>query len=120
MLDMASVFHIGYAVKNMKRSVKTWEKSGAELVVAPAIDPIQNVECCLFIWQGAAAIELVAPLSGVASPIDNRLSKGGGLDHICLFTDDMESDIAATLAEGSVLVVPSCYCLLYTSDAADE
>ena len=35
--------HVGYVVPKMYRAVAQWRRGGAELVVQPAIDPIQNV-----------------------------------------------------------------------------
>lgn len=118
MFDSQAIFHIGYVVKNMRRSVKTWEKNGANLIVPAAVDPIQNVECALFFWKDSAAIELVAPMKTGPNPVENRLSKGGGLDHICVFSDDLEADVEAAQLDGGMLVVPPCYGAVFDRNLA--
>lgn len=107
--DPAKVFHYGFVVSNMERALKTWRGQGAKLVVPPAIDPIQNVTCAFMIYLGCMPIELVAPLPVGPNPIAGRLSKGGGLDHVCLFSNDLEADVAKMEASGGVVVVPPCY-----------
>ena len=107
--DPSRVFHWGYVVPNMERAVKTWVAQGAELVVPPAVDPIQNVSCCLLVFMNAVAIELVAPQPQGPNPVETRLKKGGGLDHVCLFTDDIASDLKTLEEQGGVVVVPPCY-----------
>lgn len=108
-LDPTRIFHWGYVVPNMDRAVKTWLAQGAEMIVPPAVDPIQNVSCALLVYGGAVPIELVAPLPEGPNPVEVRLKKGGGLDHVCFFTDDIVADIAALQEAGGMVVVQPCY-----------
>lgn len=107
--DPRKVFHYGFVVSNMERAVKTWLRQGATMVVPPAVDPIQNVSCALLLHLDCLPIELVAPLPDGPNPVAGRLAKGGGLDHICLFSDDLETDLARMVETGGVAVVEPCY-----------
>lgn len=109
MIDYSRVFHFGFVVRNMDRAVRVWERQGARLVVPPGIDPIQNVSCALFAWEGAAAVELIAPLPEGPNPVKSRLEKGGGLDHICLFADDVDKELVSFVDRGALPVVAPCY-----------
>lgn len=107
--DPRRVFHWGYVVPNMERALTSWQKAGAVVLVPPAIDPIQNVACALLVYKGAAPIELVSPLPEGPNPVEGRLKKGGGLDHVCLFAADLEADLEAMRQEGAITVVEPCY-----------
>jgi methylmalonyl-CoA/ethylmalonyl-CoA epimerase len=109
---------IGYVVANMDRALKTWQDQGATLVVPPAVDPAQNVVCCLLVYGRAVPIELVAPLREGPNPIEARLRKGGGLDHICLFSDDLEKDLAGLRDSGGLVVVEPCYGAVFDRNLA--
>jgi methylmalonyl-CoA/ethylmalonyl-CoA epimerase len=107
--DPTRIFHWGYVVPNMDRAMASWQKGGARVIVPPAIDPIQNVSCALLVYKGSAPIELVAPLPEGPNPVEGRLKKGGGLDHVCFFTDDLEADLETLRQEGGLTVVEPCY-----------
>jgi methylmalonyl-CoA/ethylmalonyl-CoA epimerase len=115
--DPTQLFHLGYVVPSMERAVAVWERMGATLVVAAAPDPIQRVTCALLSFQHAVLIELVSPLSD-DSPVRGRLAKGGGLDHICLFADDVPSDVLAAEARGAMVVVQPCYGAVFDRELA--
>ena len=116
--DPSLLFHIGYVVPNMERALKIWEKQGAVLLVPPAVDPIQNVWCSLIVYRNSMPIELVAPRPDGPNPIETRLRKGGGLDHICLFSDDLAADIRDFTDTGGIVVVPPCYGAVFDRDLA--
>lgn len=101
--------HIGFAVPNMGRAIKSWSNGGAVTIVEPQLDPIQNVNCALIVFAETAPIELVAPMPNGANPLENRLRKGGGLDHLCIYTDDMSKDIEAYQNGGALLTVAPVY-----------
>lgn len=107
--DPRKVFHYGYVVPNMDRALKTWIRQGAALVVPPKIDPIQNVSCALLVYLDSIPVELVAPLPEGPNPVAGRLAKGGGLDHVCLFSDDLEGDVASIEEAGGIVVVAPCH-----------
>lgn len=108
-LDPSKVFHWGFVVPDMARALAGWQKAGAAVIVPPAVDPIQNVSCALLVFHGSVPIELVAPCPEGPNPVESRLKKGGGLDHVCLFTDDLEADLEDLRRQGGLVVVEPCY-----------
>jgi len=116
--DPRRVFHWGFVVPDMTRAVETWTRQGATMLVPPAVDPIQNVSCALLIYQNAAPIELVAPLPSGRNPVAGRLARGGGLDHVCLFTDDIAVDLKMLRGDGGLVVVEPCYGAVFDRELA--
>ena len=113
-----SIFHWGYVVRNMERAMKIWTAQGAKVIVEPALDPIQNVVCSLLVYKDAIPIELVAPMPSGPNPIASRLTRGGGLDHVCLFSDAIERDVAEMEQQGELVVVPVCYGAVFDRQLA--
>jgi methylmalonyl-CoA/ethylmalonyl-CoA epimerase len=113
-----SIFHWGYVVRNMERAMKVWTAQGAKVIIEPALDPIQNVICSLLVYKDAIPIELVAPMPSGPNPIASRLTKGGGLDHVCLFSDSIERDVAEMEQQGELVVVPVCYGAVFDRQLA--
>lgn len=111
--DPFRVFHYGFVVPDMDRAMTQWRRQGAVVLVEPAVDPIQNVKCCLLMSMGCVPIELVAPMPSGPTPISSRLAKGGGLDHVCLFSDDLEAEIERMRRDGAVLTVEPCYASVF-------
>lgn len=101
------VFHWGYVVPDMDRALRAWPS--ARVVVPPAVDPIQNVCCSLLVYRDSVAIELVAPLPEGRNPLASRLRRGGGLDHVCFFANDLAADLSSLVADGGKTVVPPTY-----------
>ena len=69
--------HMGYVVPNMERAMKSWQSSGAQIVIVPKFDPLQNVTCALLVFADTVPIELVAaakqgPQSAGKSPQKRR------------------------------------------------
>lgn len=92
--------------------MKQWQAIGAEVIIQPAQDPIQAVSCALVQTQNQLPIELVAPLDSENSPLTSRLKRGGGLDHICVFVDDLNTSMDAYKKQGAfVLVEPVFGCV---------
>jgi methylmalonyl-CoA/ethylmalonyl-CoA epimerase len=48
-------------------------------------------------------IELIEPV-GESSPVSRNLQKGGGLHHVCIQVENLESSLQAMRAAGCVLV----------------
>lgn len=118
MVDPTRIFHWGYVVPNMGRAITAWQRQGAELLVPAAVDPIQNVTCAFLLYKNSVPIELVAPLPEGPNPVAGRLSKGGGLDHVCLFTADLAGDVAQLEDEGGMTVVQPCYGAVFDRELA--
>ena len=101
--------HVGYVVPKMERALSQWERSGAKLIIPPELDPIQNVVCSLLLVAGSFPIELVAPMPEGPNPVANRLSKGGGIDHVCIYVDDIVESVETFKEAGGICVVDPVY-----------
>lgn len=110
--------HVGYVVANMNGGVRRFEDAGGQLVVGPTEDPILGVVCALIRLPEGVDIELVAPLADIDSPITGRLHRGGGLDHLCFWVDDLRSSLEQELENGALLLVPPTYAVTFDSTIA--
>ena len=110
--------HLGYVVKNIERSLARFEKEGAVLTLAPTPDPIQRVSVALLTIDGAVDIELVAPLVSGDSPVESRLARGGGLDHVCYYVDDVEQALAEEKPRGSLVVCEPTFACAFNRTIA--
>jgi methylmalonyl-CoA/ethylmalonyl-CoA epimerase len=115
---MRELAHIGYVVADMDRAVRRFEAEGAIVVIPPTGDPIQRVSCCLLRTDEAIDIELVAPLVKGDSPVEARLKRGGGLDHVCYLVDDLDEALAAEIESGAVVVCEPTYAVTFDRDIA--
>jgi methylmalonyl-CoA/ethylmalonyl-CoA epimerase len=109
---------MGYVVADMTRGIRRFVAEGAEVVIEPTADPLQRVSCCLLRCDGAVDIELVAPLVPGDSPVESRLRRGGGLDHICYATDDLASALEREESSGSLVVCPPVFAVTFGRDIA--
>ena len=96
--------HLGYVVPDMDAALRRFVAEGAEVVIEPTADPIQRVSCCVLRSDAGVAIELVAPLVRGDSPVEARLRRGGGLDHICYLVDDLEAALVEEEERGALVV----------------
>ena len=110
--------HVGYVVANMAGAIRRFEDAGAELVVGPTDDPLQGVVCALMRLPEGADVELVGPLDGAESPITARLSRGGGLDHLCFWVDDLDASLRQEQERGSLPLIPPTYAVTFDSTIA--
>ncbi len=109
--------HLGYVVENIDRELKRFIKEGAEILSSPIDDTYQKVKICLIKIKGDVTIELISPLTA-DSPIISRLNKGGGLDHICFYTDDLEKTIEHEQDNGAILVCPPVTAIAFSTRIA--
>ena len=110
--------HVGFVVPNMKGGIRRFEDNGGELVVGPTEDPLLGVICALIRLPEGVDVELVAPLPGAESPITGRLNRGGGLDHLCFWVEDLDASLAGELENDAVLLVPPTYAVTFDSTIA--
>ena len=115
MMDLA---HLGFVVRDMDRALRRFEAEGAVMTIAPTDDPIQRVSCCLLRMDGAVDIELVAPLVPGDSPVEARLKRGGGLDHVCYFVDDVTETLRAETDTGGLVVCQPTYAVTFDREIA--
>ncbi|MET0999385.1 MAG: VOC family protein [Marmoricola sp.] len=110
--------HVGYVVRSMPGAVRRFEESGGELVVGPTDDPVLGVTCALLRLPEGVDVELVAPLEGSESPITARLARGGGLDHLCFWVEDLDASLAREVENDAMLLVPPTYAVTFDSTVA--
>lgn len=104
--------HIGFVVRDIEKEMKRWMSAGAQLFIEPEIDEIQRVACALVGFPSVLPFELVAPVSE-DSPVQARLKKGGGLDHVCLFVDEINAAFADHQARGAIPLVAPVYGVVF-------
>jgi methylmalonyl-CoA/ethylmalonyl-CoA epimerase len=110
--------HIGYVVRDMDRALERFEKEGAVILLPPTVDPLQKVEVALMELDGAARVELIAPLDDGDSPVKGRLSRGGGLDHICYYVDDVHEALEQERLKGAMVVCEPCHARAFNRTIA--
>lgn len=115
---MYQIGHLGYVVKNMEKSILQFEKEGAVLTIPPTIDMIQKVTVCLLKMEGNIDIELVSPIKDVPSPLDSRLKRGGGLDHICYTVKNMQEAINKESQQGAYLLHQPSFATAFNANVA--
>jgi methylmalonyl-CoA/ethylmalonyl-CoA epimerase len=110
--------HVGYVVPNMAGGIRRFLDNGGELVVGPTDDPLIGVACALIRLPEGVDVELVAPLKDVESPISARLKRGGGLDHLCFWVDDLDASLAREIENDAILILPPTYAVTFDSTVA--
>jgi methylmalonyl-CoA/ethylmalonyl-CoA epimerase len=115
---MRELAHIGYVVADMDRAVRRFEAEGSVVVIPPTEDPIQRVSCCLLRTDDAIDVELVAPLVPGDSPVESRLKRGGGLDHVCYLVDSLEEELRSEVANGAMVVCEPTHAVTFGRDIA--
>lgn len=109
------VSHVGFVVGDISYARGIWLLKGYSEISPVIYDPIQNVFCCLLQLENEVPIELVSPGPKGDSPVSTRLSKGGGIDHICYETDNLERQLAKLVSVGYRIVVEPTYAILFNS-----
>ncbi len=98
--------HFGFVVHSIEQArgafqnlVPTADFSG------PFHDPVQRVRVAFLPFGHGVSLELIEPC-GPDSPVQDFLSKGGGLHHICFQTQDLEAEVRRLEGSGYVTVCP--------------
>jgi methylmalonyl-CoA/ethylmalonyl-CoA epimerase len=115
---MEKIAHIGYVVRNIELSTVGWIASGYSVAIPETFDPIQNVNCLLLSKEGEPCIELVSPGDEGEHPLKARLGRGGGLDHICFYTESIEDSIGIERASGALVVCEPVHAATFNSQIA--
>lgn len=99
------VDHIGYAVKKIDKAITDFEKLG--YVFDKIIDDEDRNLYMAFGENQGYRVELLAPMAGKASAIDEYLKKNGPIPyHICYRSSNLDEDIAKLEKERYKIVVP--------------
>ena len=96
--------HIGYVVDDIHKALKRFLKAGAQLLLPPTQETQQRVWVCLIEMEGGVKLELVAPIDVSNHPLQARLSRGGGLDHLCFEVNDLQAAVAYEREHGAELL----------------
>ena len=97
--------HVGIVVKDIERAAAYYaQKFGYEVRSAVIHDPLQTARVQFLGFPGENVyLEFVSP-EGPDSFLELALKKGGGLNHICYSTADIESACQQLRGEGLFLV----------------
>jgi methylmalonyl-CoA/ethylmalonyl-CoA epimerase len=101
------VHHVGLVVRDIAEVAATYQRRyGYQARTEVIHDPVQTAYVQFFaLGGGPVYLELVAPDSE-HSKLSNALSKGGGLNHICYTTDDIDAACRDLRAEKMILIQP--------------
>lgn len=96
--------HIGIAVEDIARAAEDHRRRlGCEPVGGVVHDPVQTALIqFLRVPGGSTLIELVAP-DGPKSKLAAAVKKGGGINHLCYSTDDIEAACRSLAEDGMVV-----------------
>ena len=95
--------HIGIAVRDLDAAVAVWEATLGMRHVATEVVEGEKVRVAK-LAAGDDVVELLEPTSD-DSPISGFLARrGGGIHHICLEVDDIETTLARLKAAGLRLI----------------
>lgn len=103
MIHIKKINHIGIAVKDLESSKRFW----SEILGLP-ITAVEEVPSCkvsvAFLKTGESDIELLSPMAGNISMEQLVQEKGGGLDHLCLEVEQIETVLEELKKNGIKLI----------------
>lgn len=111
-----NLHHIGYVVPNTNNQFEMWTNFGFKVEIEWKFDPIQNVFCSLLSAPYQPNVELVAPNSEGKNPLSSRLRRGGGMDHLCYSTSDLELSVRNELSNNSRLILSRTFACTFNKD----
>jgi methylmalonyl-CoA/ethylmalonyl-CoA epimerase len=97
--------HIGVAVRDISQATEDYRRCfGCELEGELVHDPVQTAYIQFLRLPGdSVLIELIAP-DGPESKVRNAVEKGGGLNHVCHSTGDIEAACRSMRQAGLVVI----------------
>jgi methylmalonyl-CoA/ethylmalonyl-CoA epimerase len=102
-MDKMPVHHIGYAVRDIKESLKVFLDLGYAIETDIVHDNVRQVDI-MFLINNNIRIELISPLSE-ESPVSNILDKNGPLPyHICYQTENIKTAILSLRKKGFMVI----------------
>jgi methylmalonyl-CoA/ethylmalonyl-CoA epimerase len=98
--------HVGIVVKDLATAAKAYESRFGSIPNTDVIhDPLQKVRAQFLRDENGRLLELIEP-DGPDSPVWRDAQKGGGLNHLCYETSDLDKTIEESTAEGAMVVRP--------------
>ncbi|MGA8028866.1 MAG: VOC family protein [Bryobacteraceae bacterium] len=100
-----NVHHVGVAVRDIRKTASSYVESWGYKVETDVIhDPQQQAYVQFLRFPGDQVyLELVEP-EGPAAPLSRAVEKGGGVNHVCYSTDDIEAACEGLRKRGFFLV----------------
>lgn len=95
---LKKIHHVGIVVRNLDQAYAFYRDALGLPVHKVAVVEDQGVKAAL-LTVGGSEIELLEPINetgGVAKFLERR---GEGIHHVCFETDDVEAELAATMAK---------------------
>src|SRR4051812_1526246 len=85
--------HVGIVTRDLVATGASYQRTlGLEPLSEVLEDPLQKVRAQFWRDAGGSVVELIEP-TGPDSPIWREAQKGGGLNHLCYETPDLEQTI---------------------------
>jgi len=109
--------HIGFAVENLQLAINKWENDGFKVAIPPVDDLNIGVSCVMLTDVSSFAIEIISPLSG-SSSLSARMKRGGGLDHICFSTENIDQQLQIEQINGAIVVLEPTVAKLFNRKVA--
>lgn len=106
-MTIGAIHHVAIAVRDIDEALPRYERLfGWRPEHAPFEFPGQGVRLCFLPTGGGAAtrIELVQPVDPEGGVARFLASRGEGVHHVCLVSDDLPGDLAALAAAEAELI----------------
>ena len=101
-MQIMTIHHLGYLVKNINRAVKAFENLGYVSTSETVYDEYRGVDI-VFMSKDGYVIELVSP-KGKESTVSGLFKRFGNSPyHICYETDDLDGQIQILTESGYVM-----------------
>lgn len=100
-----SLHHVGYLVAQIDAAGDLYRKQfGYQIASAIIHDPVQTAMVQFLRLPGDSSyLELISP-AGPDSRLSSALAKGGGLNHLCYCTAELDSEIERLRSMGLILL----------------
>lgn len=86
------IHHVGYLVKNIEKSINSFEMLGFSIIKEPIYDEYREIDIC-FMKNGEYVIELVSPKTKNSVVAELKKKLGNSPYHFCYEVDDIEEAI---------------------------
>lgn len=98
------IHHIGYLVKDIKKSVEQFQELGYSIEIDILYDGDRDVDICFMINEGCR-VELVSPCSETSVVYAQLKRMGNGPYHVCYEVQDIESQMQKLREKKYVIMI---------------
>jgi methylmalonyl-CoA/ethylmalonyl-CoA epimerase len=98
-----NLHHVGFAVKDVEEACAYYVNVYGYDICSPVVHDVTQTAMAQFLRLPGdkTFIELVAP-DGPGSTLTGAIAKGGGLNHLCFLTDDIEHSFVQLQEKGLI------------------